>query len=396
MYQIRNFLLLALVSLLVGFKSHKEIGSPDQNEIASTYYENLTKLFEYYAPQFGNKGLLRPVFGEKVISDYVESINIENEQGERIHLFQLPKSERELFYEKWIPSETGKMVEKFKLDKKGNWVKEIKRINKIYKRKYPTQKTKSIDTLIDDPFSRIMIDLDVETKPEMNLKGNQSNTEFDFWAETFNSVADQSIAVEQDNFKMSSQEFIDKIRPAIKKGRILVALPNGDYTGGPGVLFRSGHWYDVGHVAIIKRDGENIPAIVSDTLSFTIGINSVEQMHDESLHEDWAYKHGRAYVLQVIVEKWRFENGEFKLTTSEADNNLLFEEALKLKYAKYCSIGEVFRSKEVAPQKLICSSASWIYAKNALGIDIDIPFNRTIWPEGILKSNFTKVVAKTW
>jgi hypothetical protein len=289
------------------------------------------------------------------------------------------------------------MDDKFRLDPRDNWIKDIKKINKVFKRKSPSNnKMKLTDTLVDDPFARMMIELEI--KPNNSNANNKikKNTQFDFWEESFSGVKNQSIGNRKSPRKISSQDFIDKIRHEIRRGRILVALPGGDYTRGPGVIFKSWQWYDVGHTAIIKLDGDEIPKIVSDTLTLTIGTNSSAMMHHEPLYEDWVKKHGHAYVLQVTQERWDKKNGNYVLTTSDVDNELLFQEALKYMDSKYCSTITFYKSKPQAPEKFICSTAAWYWAKNGMDIDLGIPFLQYIWPGGILKSNFTRVVAKTW
>ena len=98
----------------------------------------------------------------------------------------------------------------------------------------------------------------------------------------------------------------------------------------------------------------------------------------------------------MTQERWDKKNGNYVLKTSDVDNELLFEEALKYMESQYCSTITFHKSKPQAPQKFICSTAAWYYAKNGMDIEIGIPFLKYIWPGGILKSNFTRVVAKTW
>jgi hypothetical protein len=384
MRNIKIYFFLIIVFLHFGF-TPPEVSKPESTyRVALCYYKNLAELFDYYSEVSNQKNINRKKFSSRILEDYAKTIHIYDEKGNAVDLLKMVKKERLLFFKSWIPSEAKKMNDKFKLDPKGNWVKEIKHINKVFKRKSPANnKTNQMNTMIQDPFTRIMMESEAKNKHEKAInKSNQTK---------------QSGKKRKTPYKLSIQKFVDNIRSEIRRGRILVALPNGDYTRRPGVLLLNKNIYDVGHVAIIKLNSNDIPDTVSDTLSLTVGINSSEYMHHENLSDDWINKnHGRAYVLQVVYERWDKKDGKYILTTSDIDNDLLFEESLKYMDKEYCSPTEIFSNKRHAPKSFICSSAAWYFIKNSVGIDIDIPFYKYVWPASFLKSNYTRVVAKTW
>lgn len=195
--------------------------------------------------------------------------------------------------------------------------------------------------------------------------------------------------------------FINKIRNEIKKGRILVALPAGFVTQQPLALNLSGGKFDVGHVAIISKDASSVPSSVSRSFSFTIGTNSEKGMHQEELGEDWIDKHGASYLMQPVRKTrtydWKlgFIPG-WKTTTEDVDNNATYNKIAGTLGRPYCSILQFLTTKWAVPERFICSSSAWWAIKEAHDIGIGDFYKPTIFPAGVFESSDMRIVGKTW
>lgn len=199
----------------------------------------------------------------------------------------------------------------------------------------------------------------------------------------------------------NTQNFVDKMRPHLQKGRVLVAMPGGNERTMP-IAF-NGSQFDFGHVAIVIRDASEVPANVPDDYALTIGTNSKDHMHEEPLAKDWVNHHGKSYLMEPVrkTRVWKYAFGfiPYWETRIEAVNNSKTYEKIMLTMGRrYADLLEMPFAKLAAPERFICSSSAWWAINEAHDINISdwSLLKPTIFPSGVFESSDMRIVAKTF
>lgn len=212
---------------------------------------------------------------------------------------------------------------------------------------------------------------------------------------------------------MDMDTFVKRIEHVIEPGRLLISPPGGaHYEGSPLVYFKKSDAVDFGHVAVICNDRYNIREQLGRALpthdikviqrvGLTIGTDDKFHMRYESLFYDWTELHGHAHVGQIFDVKYRsrkcgFLCWEWTRQEINVNNEAILEEAKKSIETKYCNKGEVLFAKWAAPDRFICSSAAWWYAKKATGVNIGDWWKTTILPAGVYQSDRVRIIGRTF
>jgi hypothetical protein len=373
---------------------------------AELYYENLSSLALWYAknPLFRTiPGKIAVRGSENSVLGKFESMTLFDSLGNRISLFDLDKAAMMDFLEDWQDVEAYNLTLKIEKDTTATSLSLFKERNSAYSEAGINFKSTSIT---EDPFFKIKAELENREKRKIEnqvqlpvLKAGELTDDY-FWATVIaNGLMSLSVIQAAPN-RLTPQTFVDRIRPNISKGRILVALPGGWTTSSLIVFYPNKTWYDVGHVAVIEKDAVQVPDSIDPQFTFTIG-TGVDGTLREVTAEKWCVKHGLAFVCQVTSTSWEMYKNEpnkkwkWRKVVENADGNELIEKVTSYLNVPYCGTLDVFFSKWVAPKSFICSSLAWYCARESAGVDISDWWSTSVYPVDILFSENIQIVDDT-
>lgn len=374
-------------------------------EIAK-YYENISKLAHWYARHPLSRNIsppLNPTYPVNTVLEKLQSILLVDSTGKRMSIFDLNEDERQNFLKSWQLVESHELSKKLKKDSSGISLGLFIDRNTAFKEALGN--LKSVDIESEDPFFKVKAIMDEKEQKAIELQESplvlksEEYTDDNFWTSVVaNNLLSFSIIQFAPN-KLSTQTFIDHLRPNIQKGRILIALPGGWSTSNLLVLYANKAWYDVGHVAFITKNREEISDSIDDQYNFTIG-TGVKGTLREEVGWAWCYKHGMAFMGQVCQVKWEiYKNSKndwrVRKVTTDADNESIVKEIDNYLNVPYCKVIDVFFSKWLAPESFICSSLAWYLVKENTGLNISDWWSPTVFPRDLFFSENIRIVDDT-
>jgi len=384
----------------------EQIDGDEINPDAALYYKNLSTLALWYArnPLFRTiPGQIATRGSENNVLGKFESMTLIDSLGNRISMFDLNEIEMKNFLENWQNVEAYNLTQKIEKDTTATSLSLFKERNSAYADAGINFKSTSIT---EDPYFKIKSELDNREKRKIEnqvqlpvLKAGELTDDY-FWATVIaNGLMSLSVIQAAPN-RLTPQTFVDRIRPAISKGRIIVALPGGWTTSSLIVFYPNKTWYDVGHVAIIEKDAVQIPDSIDSQFTFTIG-TGVDGTHYEVTAQKWCVKHGLAFVCKATSTSWEMyktdvnKKWKWRKVVVEVDGEKLIEKATSCLTVPYCSTIDVFFSKWVAPKSFICSSLAWYCTRETAGVDISDWWSTSVYPVDILFSENIQIVDDT-
>jgi hypothetical protein len=235
---------------------------------------------------------------------------------------------------------------------------------------------------------------------EMSQLKSSEYSDDNFWASVVsNKILSFAILHAAPN-SISPQTFVDRLRPNLKKGRILIALPGGFTTTSLIIFYPNKTWFDVGHVAVVTKDSEEIADSIDDNYQFTIGTGILPGTKPEAIGHAWCIKHGMAFLGQVCEIKWEYykdatNKWKWRKVITDADNELILNEVEKYIGTPYCNVIDVFFSKWVAPKSFICSSLAWYCTLKETSIDISDWWETSVYPVDLYFSENIRIIDDT-
>jgi hypothetical protein len=404
---------------LYDFQNEKTISGTDQQVIypetigentilpeAKKYYQNLSLLARWYSknPLFRVLPTLNsPSDVDNSVLRKLSSIRLIDSTGMAISVFDLDEKSQKEFLDSWTTVEAHQLSQKLKKDPLGTSMQLFTERNIAFTKAIGNLKSNNLN---EDPFFAVKRIMDEQEKekiahqPELpNFKSGEPTDDY-FWATIIaNGLMSLSVIQVAPN-KLSAQTFVDRIRPNIEKGRLLVSLPGGWTTTSLIVFYPNKLWYDVGHVAVISKNLEEIPDSIGYDYEFTIG-TGVEETHIEGVGERWCRKHGLAFLCQISATRWEMYNEtsskkwKWRKVVTDIDGEALVEKTASYIGVKYCSTFDVFISKWVAPETFICSSLAWYCTREISGIDISDWWSTSVYPVDILFNENIRVIDDT-
>jgi hypothetical protein len=392
---------------------------------AVEHYKDIAVLAEWYAD---HPVILQAELAKNKVTDYTDStyndfvaelssLELTSDNGKSMSFFDLPEAERHDFLKDYVKLEAKFLDDKFKLTNHEAVDDNIESINASFDhlaQTAPFSDTFDFDAAAkkitsNHPYEELTDDVQhtLGSAPAAGLENEGSAPTFE--QVFFKSLADLGIlnftlvTYNPLNHKNSPQEFIDKMRGEIRRGRVLVSLPGGYVTSSPLVFDNKG--YDVGHVAIISKDASEIPAKINNDFTFTIGTNSDKGMHHEEISAAWTMNHSMSYLMQPVRKEFRYtpSDGPFgikipnwSLVTEDVDNNATYQRITGVLGRPYCHKPEMLTAKWAAPDRFICSSSAWWAIKEAHGIGIGNFYKPTIFPAGVYESSDMRIVAQSF
>lgn len=388
---------------------------------AIEYYKDFAVLAEWYAdhPTVLNAELKKNNMYSYIDSNYNDFIaefstmNIQDENGKSISFFDMNDEMRHSFLRDYVKTEAQFVNEKLVMTNNISTDDYLEARNTIFDRFANTSPfTDSMDfdkevakITVANPYEEIVDDMEeiISTPNPERIMVGASLGEQDFLRSLISAgiLGVATVTFNENCVNNTPNNFINKIRNEIKKGRVLVALPAGYVTREPLAVNLAGGTIDVGHVAIITKNANEIPGNVTRNFSFTIGTNSEKGMHNEELGDDWIDKHGASYIMQPVRKtrkyetKWGFLPG-WTTITEDVDNMGTYNKIIGTLKRPYCSPLQFLTAKWAAPERFICSSSAWWAIKEAHDIGIGDFYKSTIFPSGVFESSDMRVVGKTW
>lgn len=398
------------------------LASLDQDAVE--FYKDIAVMAEWYAdhPTVLKAELAKnsaEKYTDSLYNDFVAelaSMQLYDENEKPISFFDLDETTRHSFLKDYVKLEANFLDSKFKLAANEQADDHIEMVNAAVDK---TLKTSAFSENFDfnaeaarvkgnNPYETVAADIQKTlgtAPPKVGLE-SQPTTEQAF----LKFLADSGIlgynvvTFNPGCFNNSPQNFVDKMRGELRRGRILVSLPGGYITGTPLAINAAGNYkdiVDVGHVAIISKDASEIPAKIDKSYVLSIGTNSEKHMHNEVLGDDWTNKHGIAYLMQPIEVKYHYKPIKgiipyWERSQSDLDNSKTYRKITTVMDKKYCDPWEMAYAKWKAPDRFICSSSAWWAIKEAHGVGIGNFYKSTIFPAGVYESSDMRVVATSF
>lgn len=434
-----TFLRLALVLILFTVvascsRNNVEVTPTDTITVAATdvsvslldqdaveFYKDVAVLAEWYAD---HPTTLKAELAKNASHTYTDStyndflaefsaMEMYDENGKAVSFFDLDETTRHSFLKDYVKLEASFLDSKWKYEGTEQADDQVQLLNAAFDQVVKTSAfTETIDFNAEaariksnNPYEDVeAIMIRNDGNPTIRLQTSQSAEQnfYKFLADS-KILANSVVTFNSLCFSNTPQNFVDKLRNDLQKGRVLVSLPGGYVTNTPLVLnaTTSKAVYDVGHVAIISVDKAQVPSKVDENTSISIGTNSDKGMHNESLGPDWTSKHGISYLMQPIRVSYKYKS-KFGLlpwwerSQTDVDNSKTYQKIASVMGTPYCSALEFLHTKWVAPSRFICSSSAWWAIKEAHDIGIGNFYKPTIFPAGVYESSDMRVVAKSY
>lgn len=391
---------------------------------ALEYYSNIAEMAKWYAkhPSVLAQSRAKSEAGDpEAINAFIakfDEIEILDSTNVKTTFFELPEAQRDSFLSTYVVVEANELSKKLEYDTANHAVNVISERNVSMKVAF--SKIKSTNGFTEDPYWKVknimttrenaraeilkqqISKVNSNNRPYKSSNNDPSDLtgEFSFWKIVENSYG--SIKDAGSPISLTPATFIDRIRPSIQPGRLLIALPGGHDTRYPLHYWYWTNEFDFGHVAVLT---ENAPAAadVSDITQISISTNHTANMHKEILKDDWCRIHGVTYVGQVykvsyslrwVGSLWR---GHFTWSVSQSDvnNSLMVREVNKLIGTYYCNFIQIFTAKIAAPERMTCSSSAWWCAQKGPDVNISDFWSITILPAGVYLSDRVRLIDDT-
>jgi hypothetical protein len=373
---------------------------------AKQYFENISLLAQWYSknPQFRVLPVLNsPSDIDNTLLRKLESIILIDSTGNQISIFDLDKNSLNEFLNSWKMSEALGLSQKIGKDTAGISKQLFINRNQLFAEAVGRLKSAS---LTEDPYfavQNLMVKKEKEkiTTPTelINLKSSEY-TDDNFWATVISNGLMSFSVIHAVPNEISPQTFVDRLRPNLKKGRILIALPGGFTTTSLIIFYPNKTWFDVGHIAVVTKDSEEIADSIDDNYNFTIGTGVIPGTQPEEIGHAWCIKHGMAFLGKVCQIKWEIykdasDKWKWRKVITDADNELILKEVEKNVGVPYSNVVEVFFSKWVAPKSFICSSLAWYCTLKETGIDISDWWDTSVYPVDLFFSENIQIIDDT-
>ena len=374
---------------------------------AIEYYQNIATMARWYSkhPQIAERSRLKNATNDSInpLLLKLDELSITDSLGNDISIFDLDGTKLDTFLTSFVIIESEQLSEKLKELPTEDSKSEITETNKAFRAVFSNKK--SLESTLTDPYWKISNKLKEQEKTQDFSKLDLKSGDSGFWFKVISNYALQISILHIAPNSLSKQTFVNRLRRSVQKGRLLIALPGGFTTTFPIVFYPNKKWYDVGHVAIMVKNSNEIPQKISnnenDEFYFTMGTNPENGMHKEKdLKEDWCDKHGVAFVGQVFDVKWvwfkkNWHHWGWRKERRDVNNYNIYSKALSIKGKPYCKWYQVMTAKWSAPDRFICSSTAWWCAKKGTGVNISSWWKTTIFPAGVYLSDRVRIVDNT-
>ncbi len=393
------------------------------NPIVLKYQENIASVLEYYYKnpekrKTGGKNF-RSIEGDTLNAflEKANSINIEDSAGVTKNIFDLSSEKFSEIVTAMTLTDGTLMTKKINIDTSGQMLAGIDSFNQMFA---------NANGLATNTAQggRLISTTSFKSDPYFNLKNYEKTlrsnmptsitsiasartSEQDFWWTAIaNGLLSQSI-VHIAPSTLTAQTFVNRIKPNISKGRLLVSLPGGFNTWFPIVLYFNQQWYDVGHVGVLTGNKDVVRDIngYNSEDKIDIGANllqsqgQIDGVQEEFLGAAWCQKHGISFVGQIFDVKWvwrwrGFRSGLYR-EQSDIDNNSFYNRVEGRLGKGYCRWYEILTAKWAHPDRFICSSLPQWAAKHANDVNIGDWWKTTIFPAGVYLSDRVRIIDNT-
>lgn len=374
---------------------------------ALKYYRNIANLAKWY--------YIHPNIIKSSNIDYIDTsnfnailaklmdISIIDSMNNEQTIFDLSPIELDSFLNAFVLMEANNLSDKLKRLKNREDTTIIAERNIAFENAFPTPQ--ALFSTSEDPYWKILHILDKQEKSNSRISHSDityRNPPGSFWWQAIINFDLQYQVFHGVPNTLEPQVFVSRIKSSIRKGRLLIALPGGFTTAYPIVIYvgalGTDEWIDFGHVAIMDHNNNELGE-VGEGLDFdmTIGTRPDPGMIREvDFDTAWCIKHGVSFVGQVFSVKWHWSwrHGYYAVIT-DVNNNDIFNEAVSTLGTPYCHWYQVPFAKWAAPDRFICSSASWWCAKEGVDVNISDWWKPTIYPAGVYLSDRVRIVDNT-
>ncbi|HPR32955.1 MAG TPA: hypothetical protein PLK12_12695 [Prolixibacteraceae bacterium] len=375
-------------------------------EDIAEYYRHLADIARWYALNPSARSLWYPptqITYHPFLSK-LEHLVLMDTLGQPRTFFALTEKERESFLECWSLTEAAFVASKLRKAPDNRVLERFDERNRIFSRL--SENLKSAPTHAFDPceeISDLLNPVPVMNDEEAESEGETADTvyrEEDFWETAIRNYHASCSIIQSAPLQLPAHSFIDRIRPSIRSGRLLIALPGGWTIHSLLVLYPHKELFDVGHVAVFTKDSDELGDSLSGESILTMGSSLKYNTNLEKIGQSWLYKHALAFVGQVCTVEWHARSdGKGALVwdkvMKDADNKSIRNEALRHEGKPYCNVVDVFFSKKAAPESFICSSLAWYSIRETSGIEIGDWLNTSIYPADIFLSENVKIIDDT-
>lgn len=374
---------------------------------AEEYYGNIAILAEWYAEneQFRQKANSNSS-GDKIntLLYKLERLNIKDSTGNKVSFFDLSQVERKDFLKTWKTTEAIDLSKKLNRDPSHTTSGLLIKRNRAFAESINRDKSGYIT--VSDPYQEVISALKEAEQNEIseneNLinSGNTIYSDDNFIAAVIANKYLSFSVIQASPVQLTPQTFVDRLRPNLKKGRILLALPGGWTTQYLIIFYPHKVLWDVGHTAIISKDKEEIEEMIGDSSNISVGTSTWYDLNEEMLGRSWCYKHGLALLAEVYDISWeKVKNEEGKWRWNKVmtliDHDKVCELAESQLGKPYSNVLYTFFSKWDAPNSFICSSLAWWCVEKASGVDISDWWNPSVYPVNIYYSENVVIVDDT-
>jgi hypothetical protein len=392
----------------------KDIDPASIDPAALEYYKNIATMADWYALHPSSKKNARAQNGDtsNTLYNKLAEISILDSNNKSHSLFEINANDRKEFLETWVLIESDALSHKLKLDSSRNSSGLITERNEAFREAFGSNK-KALDDETEDPYWKMRQVLDAREAdkqpallPPLRAEGSVSEDDL-FWAKVAANNLVPYCPIKVIPISLTPQTFVDRIRPSLQAGRLLIALPGGSETYYPIVFYPNRLWYDVGHVAVISEN--NLPHLIHDQTSFTIGTSKELGMHREQVYNSWCKKHGLAYVGQVYDIKWitkytithilwtsmTIKTPYYVREARDVNNLGIYSQVISLIQKSYCYWYEIMTAKAAAPSRFICSTSAWWCVTKSANVNIGDFYKPTIFPAGVFLSDRVRIIDNT-
>lgn len=370
---------------------------------AKEFYQNIAIMAEWYS---NNPEVLKSCKTKSAntsdstntIISKLESLDLSDSQGKKVSLFSLDKKNLKLFLNQFILIESQQLSNKLLKDSSKMSENYIKTINLAFSQSYPNPS--HLKSSKEDPYWRVLNRLKIlynQTSIKSTLPYSADDT---LLLKAMASKSTSSSVIQTAPNRLSPQVFVSRIKKSLSKGRLLISLPGGWNTSSPIVFYENKQWYDIGHVAIISKNSNEIPTSIPDNYSLTISTNPYNGTHHETIKSAWSEKHGISFVGQVYDVKWKWyykkwNDWGWKKELVDVNNTKIYNKALEVIGTPYCTPLEIITAKWTAPKRFICSSMAWWCIKEANDVNIGDWWKPSIFPAGVYLSDRVRIIDTT-
>ena len=408
--------------LYVDFKGHNETLKYYQNiaKMAKWYAENPAIVMQYNDDAETRSGSQNELENTNTVIEKLQSLCIESPDGKTLSFFDLDEEQMSSFLEEMPKMEADDLSKK--IDKlngseaRNEALKYYENLNKAFNKGFENAEinnsTKSGKD-IQDPYFFIRKEIENIRPPQISPKTRADSdtyvAEAKFWTKVFDNSFFVIVFAKQPSLDVAV--FFNRIKKSLRKGRLLISLPEGFNTTAPIVKYTKSKTLDFGHVAVISKDKEeaemefkryhsNTDKEKINLFSISIGTNKDKGMREEHLMEDWSNLHATTYVGQIYDVKYKFWwrnifRWGWKRIEQDVNNYTIYKKAVESIGTPYCNAFQVLTAKWAAPERMICSSSAWWYAKNGAGVNIGDWWKPTIFPAGVFLSDRVRIIDST-